>query len=103
MLVMIRIQELAKFYSGKVALEPLTHNFLSKKTSVVIGPSGCGKSTLLRLILGLIEPSSGTVSISNEMMNPKTTISLRRRMGFVNQEGGLFPHLTGSDNILLAA
>ena len=100
---MIRTQKFAKYYDGKAALEPLTHRFLSGKTTVVIGPSGCGKSTLLRLILGLVTPSAGNVSIGNETMNPKTAQGLRRKMGFVNQEGGLFPHLIARDNILLAA
>jgi osmoprotectant transport system ATP-binding protein len=70
---------------------------------VLLGPSGCGKSTLLRLLLGLIEPDAGTVAFDGETVTPATATALRRRMGYVVQDGGLFPHLTAEGNVSLLA
>jgi osmoprotectant transport system ATP-binding protein len=68
---------------------------------VILGGSGCGKSTLLRLIIGLITPDSGTIAFDGSQITPANIGTLRRRIGYVIQEGGLFPHLTARDNILL--
>ena len=68
-----------------------------------IGPSGCGKSTLLRLIIRLIEPDSGLIEFDGELIAPQNIDALRRRIGYVIQEGGLFPHLTARANVLLMA
>src|SRR5204863_2087590 len=73
------------------------------KTTALIGPSGCGKSTLLRLIIGLITPDSGTIAFDGSQITPANIDTLRPRIGYVIQEGGLFPHLTARDNILLMA
>src|SRR5438105_2537769 len=73
------------------------------KTTVLIGPSGCGKSTLLRLIIRLIEPDAGTVAFNGAPITPENIDMLRRRIGYVIQEGGLFPHLTARANALLMA
>ena len=73
------------------------------KTTVLIGPSGCGKSTLLRLIIRLIEPDSGTIEFDGAPVSPDNINALRRRIGYVIQEGGLFPHLTARANVLLMA
>jgi osmoprotectant transport system ATP-binding protein len=73
------------------------------RTTVLIGPSGCGKSTLLRLILGLVAPSSGTVVFDGRAVTAHNLLELRRRMGYVIQDGGLFPHLTAGDNVTLMA
>jgi len=70
---------------------------------VLIGPSGCGKSTLLRVIIGLIPPDSGTIDFDASQITPVNIEMLRRRIGYVIQEGGLFPHLTARANILLMA
>src|SRR5213079_1060872 len=73
------------------------------KTTILIGPSGCGKSTLLRLIIRLIEPDSGLIEFNGEPITGDTITTLRRRIGYVIQEGGLFPHLTARSNVLLMA
>jgi osmoprotectant transport system ATP-binding protein len=73
------------------------------RTTVLIGPSGCGKSTVLRLIIGLLLPDSGTVEFGGERVTPEAVLMMRRRMGYVIQEGGLFPHLTTHENISLMA
>jgi len=73
------------------------------KTTVLIGPSGCGKSTLLRLIIGLLEPDSGEIQFGGTQLRADKIDIVRQRVGYVIQEGGLFPHLTARGNILLMA
>ena len=73
------------------------------RTTVLIGPSGCGKSTLLRLLLGLLWPESGEVRFDGRALTRATVRALRRRMGYVIQGGGLFPHLTARANASLMA
>jgi osmoprotectant transport system ATP-binding protein len=73
------------------------------RTTILIGPSGCGKSTVLRLIIGLIPPDSGTIELDGEAVAPERVLMMRRKMGYVIQEGGLFPHLTTRRNITLMA
>jgi osmoprotectant transport system ATP-binding protein len=79
-----------------LAIEP-------EKTTVLIGPSGCGKSTLLRLMIGLIPPDVGHVRFEGEVLTAENATLLRRRMGYVIQDGGLFPHLTARGNLSLVA
>ena len=64
------------------------------RTTVLIGPSGCGKSTLLRLMIGLVQPDTGSVAIGGKPLTPETVLEVRRGLGYVIQDGGLFPHLT---------
>jgi len=73
------------------------------RTTVLIGPSGCGKSTLLRCIAGLLTPETGSILVDQEPVSPETVMELRRRMGYVIQAGGLFPHLTAGENVTLMA
>jgi osmoprotectant transport system ATP-binding protein len=74
-----------------------------RRCLALIGPSGCGKSTLLRLVIGLISPDEGEIRIGSTLLEPATRRRLRLRMGYVIQEGGLFPHLTARENVALAA
>jgi osmoprotectant transport system ATP-binding protein len=69
----------------------------------LIGPSGCGKSTLLRMVLGLVVPDSGTVRVGDVTVTEATARAVRRRVGYVIQDGGLFPHLSAEDNVSLVA
>ncbi|MGZ5503842.1 MAG: ATP-binding cassette domain-containing protein, partial [Chthoniobacterales bacterium] len=73
------------------------------KTTVLIGPSGCGKSTMLRLIIRLLEPDSGEIKIDGATVSASNIAQLRHRVGYVIQDGGLFPHLTARGNVLLMA
>jgi osmoprotectant transport system ATP-binding protein len=73
------------------------------QTTVLIGPSGCGKSTLLRLAAGLIRPDRGKVWFEGNTLDPHHLRPARLRMGYMIQDGGLFPHLTVRDNVTLMA
>jgi osmoprotectant transport system ATP-binding protein len=100
---LVQLTDVSKRYDGAAALEPTDLSIERGKTTVLIGPSGCGKSTLLRLIIRLIEPDSGTIEFDGAPVTPDQIDILRRRIGYVIQEGGLFPHLTARANILLMA
>lgn len=100
---MIELNNVSKTYSGATALHPTSLTMARNQVTALIGPSGCGKSTLLRLIAGLIAPSGGTVSVDGAVLAPENLLALRRRMGYVIQDGGLFPHLTARQNVTLLA
>jgi osmoprotectant transport system ATP-binding protein len=99
----VRLVDVSKRYADTTALHPTNLSVERSKTTVLIGPSGCGKSTLLRLIIRLIEPDSGSVEFNGERITSDIIGNLRRRIGYVIQEGGLFPHLTARANVLLMA
>jgi osmoprotectant transport system ATP-binding protein len=98
---LVELTGVSKKYGTAVALYPADLSFERGKTTVLIGPSGCGKSTLLRLIVGLLEPDAGTIQFDGAPMTPANFAQLRRRIGYVIQDGGLFPHLTARKNVLL--
>jgi osmoprotectant transport system ATP-binding protein len=100
---LVQLSGVSKNYGNAIALHPTTLDFSRGKTTVLIGPSGCGKSTLLRLIIRLLEPDAGTVRFAGALITPLNISELRRRIGYVIQDGGLFPHLTARKNILLMA
>jgi len=85
------------------ALAPTNLQIPGGETLVLIGPSGCGKSTLLRLMTGLIQPDSGTITFEGTQFSAENMLQIRQRMGYVIQEGGLFPHLTVRDNVTVMA
>jgi osmoprotectant transport system ATP-binding protein len=93
----------AKSFKGVPALHPLDLTIPEGKTTALIGPSGCGKSTLLRLLVGLIRPDSGQVFFRGEPLTPGNARRIRRQLGYVVQDGGLFPHLTARGNVTLMA
>ena len=100
---MIRLRSISKSFDGHVALDSLSLDVAENSTSVVIGPSGCGKSTLLRAIIGLVTPDAGRIDVLGQQLVPGALIHIRRRIGYVIQAGGLFPHLTGRQNVELMA
>jgi osmoprotectant transport system ATP-binding protein len=103
MSALVQLVDVTKNYAGAVALHPTNLSIERGKTTVLIGPSGCGKSTLLRLIIRLVVPDSGTIDFDGSPITPTNISALRRRIGYVIQEGGLFPHLTARANIILMA
>jgi osmoprotectant transport system ATP-binding protein len=99
----ITLDDVSKSYDGKLALAPTKLEIPPEQCLALIGPSGCGKSTLLRLIVGLIAPDTGQITIGGTRLTPDTCRILRLRMGYVIQDGGLFPHLTAAGNVTLMA
>jgi osmoprotectant transport system ATP-binding protein len=100
---MLAAESLSKSFGASIALAPTTLGFNAARTTVLIGPSGCGKTTLLRLLLGLVQPDTGRVLIDGQPLALANAQALRRRIGYVIQEGGLFPHFTAAGNIALLA
>ena len=100
---MIQLKNTSKHFGDVVALHPTDLSIAEGQTTVLVGPSGCGKSTILRLIIGLLEPTTGYVGFKEERVSPGNVLELRRRMGYVIQDGGLFPHLTAAQNVTLMA
>src|SRR5207245_1222695 len=98
----IALRGVAKRYGDVEALKRTTLS-LGAGVNVLLGPTGSGKSTLLRLLTGLSRPSEGEVRLWGQALSPRTIAALRRRMGYVIQEGGLFPHMTAAANVTLAA
>jgi osmoprotectant transport system ATP-binding protein len=100
---MFHLSGVAKRYAGRTVLGPVTLAVPSGRTTVLIGPSGCGKSTLLRLLIGLIVPDEGSVTFDGTPVTADSVRQIRRRTGYVIQDGGLFPHLTARANVALMA
>ena len=100
---MLELSQVSKNYSDVCALERCDLSIASGQTTVLIGPSGCGKSTILRLIIGLQTPDEGSIHFGGQLLEPARLPDLRQRMGYVIQDGGLFPHLSARDNAALMA
>lgn len=100
---MILLEGVGKSYGGSLVLDGVSLAISSNETSILIGPSGCGKSTLLSLMIGLDSPDRGVITIDGRPLTPRSARALRRRIGFVIQDGGLFPHLTARENVELMA
>ena len=100
---MFELRNISKRYGTTNAVSAIDLAVEPGKTTVLIGPSGCGKSTLLRLMIGLVRPDTGQVRFESENLTPDNAVLLRRKMGYVIQDGGLFPHLTARGNATLVA
>lgn len=100
---MFALNGVLKAYTGRPALGPLTLRLPPRRTTVLIGPSGCGKSTFLRLLIGLVGPDAGEITFDGKPVAPATVRAVRLRVGYVIQDGGLFPHLTARGNVTLMA
>ncbi len=95
------VEKVSKRYGRVQALHEVSLAFEAGTTVALIGSSGSGKSTLLRLLLGLEWPDQGRVLIDGQTLQPSQVLPLRRRVGYVIQDGGLFPHLTALGNLAL--
>ncbi|MFC7260397.1 ABC transporter ATP-binding protein [Streptomyces lutosisoli] len=97
---MIAIEDVSKRYAdGTVAVDRLSLQIPNHSITVLVGPSGCGKTTTLRMINRMVEPSSGTIRVNGEDILRQPVNALRRSMGYVIQNAGLFQHRTILDNI----
>ncbi|MGH3666375.1 MAG: ABC transporter ATP-binding protein, partial [Egibacteraceae bacterium] len=98
---MIQLEELSKVYPGQSvpAVDRVTMDIPRGEIVVLVGPSGCGKTTTMKLVNRLIEPTSGRIVLDGEDVTKVDPDQLRRRIGYVIQQIGLFPHLTIADNI----
>ncbi|WNM30966.1 ABC transporter ATP-binding protein [Streptomyces sp. Li-HN-5-11] len=97
---MIRIDSVTKRYpDGTVAVDRLSLDIPDRSITVLVGPSGCGKTTTLRMINRMVEPSEGTILLDGADIRQQPVNSLRRSMGYVIQNAGLFQHRTIVDNI----
>jgi osmoprotectant transport system ATP-binding protein len=99
----IALENVTHAYADVPAVENVTVCVAPGQTVALIGPSGCGKSTLLKLAVGLVWPRRGRIAIEDQELRPENMLALRRRIGYVIQSGGLFPHLSAEDNVTLAA
>jgi osmoprotectant transport system ATP-binding protein len=100
---MIAIEAVEKTYAGHHVLGPVSLDIASGARLAIVGPSGCGKSTLLRVVLGLVRPDAGRVAVAGEILGDDNKLAVRRRIGYVVQDGGLFPHLTAERNVTVLA
>jgi len=100
---LVQLVGVSKTFGDAAAVHGIDLSIERGKTTVLIGPSGCGKSTLLRLIIGLLEPDGGEIQFDGSQLRADKIDIVRRRVGYVIQEGGLFPHLTARGNVLLMA
>jgi len=100
---MLNLVDITIFFQDKPALDRISLTLETGRTTILIGPSGCGKSTLLRSVIGLVAPDAGRIEFAGTELGPGNLAEARRRIGYVIQSGGLFPHLTAWKNISIAA
>ncbi len=100
---MLDFSDVSKAFNGITVVHPFSLSIEPGEVVVLLGPSGCGKTTILRMVAGLISPTQGRIAIESTPLNRQTIGAVRRKLGYVIQEGGLFPHLTGVDNVTLMA
>lgn len=96
---MIEFINISKKFKNETVIENLSMKIETGKITVFLGPSGCGKTTTLKMINKLISPTSGKILIDEIEIEKANSIDLRRNMGYVIQQTGLFPHLTIKENI----
>lgn len=98
---MIELRGVSKHYGTHRAVHQIDLDCPAGQTQVLIGTSGCGKSTLLRMMVGLVVPEEGTVLFENEPLTAENVDRVRHSIGYMIQEGGLFPHLTSRNNVAI--
>jgi osmoprotectant transport system ATP-binding protein len=100
---MIEFRQVSKRFKDTTVLKDITFDIEKGKLVVLIGLSGCGKTTTLKMINRLVKATSGTITINGEDVSKKDKIKLRRNIGYVIQQTGLFPHMTIRENIEIIA
>jgi len=99
----IALRDVTKRFGDHQALDGVSLTVPSHTTHVLLGGSGSGKSTVLRLVLGLLAPDAGEIAVDGAPVGPATRAEIQRRIGYVVQEGALYPHLTAARNVGLPA
>ncbi|EHD19990.1 MULTISPECIES: ABC transporter ATP-binding protein [Brenneria] len=101
---MILFDDVTKHYAdGTLVVDRLSFSAPTGKLTILVGPSGCGKTTSLRMINRLIQPSSGKILLNGQSTAEMDVVQLRRKIGYVIQSAGLFPHKTIVDNVAVTA
>ena len=100
---MIELRSVTKRFGERIALDGVSIVIQPGTVHVLLGSSGSGKSTVLRVILGLVRPDEGDALVDGTLVTEATRAALVTRMGYVVQDGGLYPHLTAFDNVALPA
>ncbi|TDL76736.1 ATP-binding cassette domain-containing protein [Rhodococcus qingshengii] len=98
---MIEFKDIVKKYRNKTIIKPFSIDIEAGQLVVFIGPSGCGKTTLLKMINKLIQPSAGKIFVNGKDISNMDAIELRRNIGYVIQNTGLFPHMSIRENLEL--
>ncbi len=99
----VSLESVEKSYDGRRVIKKTSLAIARRERLALIGPSGSGKSTFLRMVVGLVTPDSGRVRVGETEVTQATARRVRRRIGYVIQNGGLFPHLTAEENVTLIA
>lgn len=98
---MLSVRNLSQTFGQEVVLQDISLEMPKGEVHGVLGPSGCGKTTFLRILCGLLDPTGGTVEIAGQRVTDYSDFELSLKIGYVIQDGGLFPHLTARENIFL--
>ena len=96
----IRLEGVSKTYpDGSIGVQALDLTFAAGELTVLVGPSGCGKTTTMKMINRIIEPTTGRILLGEDDVTRVDPVELRRRIGYVIQNVGLFPHQTVRRNV----
>lgn len=98
---MIKFKDIVKKYKNKTVIKPFSLDIDAGQLVVFIGPSGCGKTTLLKMVNKLTQPSAGKIFVNGKDISTMDAIELRRNIGYVIQNTGLFPHMSIEENLEL--
>jgi len=99
----LELRSIEQGYDAHAVVSGVSFALARGDIACILGPSGCGKTTLLRLMIGLLSPDGGEVLFREAPLSADNLPGLRTRMGYVVQDGGLFPHLTAAENVCLMA